>query len=314
VFIARAGGARQARAVVRVSPLITLDARAAGTQISTRGGLARSAASTRISFSGSVSPASSGARVALQVEYAGVGERWRTVAFTRVAPDGSYSVAHHFRRPGEVSVRTRVHVRGLAAAASAPLTLEIVQAQSPQLTIEASADPVLSGSAVTVSGVTAGAPSQHVALLARVPGHPWTVVAEGTTDEHGGYSFTQTPLQNTGYRARTAAAESATLFEGVQYPLAPVTPTSPLATGEPVTFSGTVSGAPVGKQVRLERQNAAGTSFHVIGSAAVDATSAYSIPHTFQAAGTFTLRVQVPADQQTIGTTSPTFTITVTGP
>jgi hypothetical protein len=328
VFLVRLAGAHGARAAVKVAPSITLVGPTAGAQPTARGG-ARLRGSGRLAFSGTVTPAAAGTRVALQRRYTATGEPWRTVAFAHTDANGSFSVAHGFRTAGSVEVRAVARPPGDVAGTSNPLTYVIEQAQNPQLTIHASADPVSPGESLTISGVAAGWAGHQVTLLARTAGRPFTIASTTTADAGGAYSFTVAPLASTSYRA-VAGAASATLFEGVRDVLTaalstsgPGSPPSPAAgvgteatieVGEELVFSGTLTGAAAGQAVYLQRELPSGVQFHTVASTTVDATSAYAFTYAFDAPGTWVMRVKVPAGPQSLASASATFTIHVERP
>ncbi len=301
-----------AHTVVKVAPRVTLSAPSPlDAKATSAGGPHR--APTTATFTGTVSPAEAGARVALQVAYAASGERWRAVAFGRVAADGSYSITHTFRVTGEASVRTVVRTGKLMVPGiSEPVAYEVPQPQNAQLTIETSADPISYGQPVTISGHAAGAPHQTITLLASTDGGAFRVVATSTTDESDDYTFTQEPLQRTCYRVTDATAHSTTLLQGVGFVLSTTATSATIAAGEQLTFSGTLAPASGGQAVYLERGSAAGTGFHVVGTGLVDAAAEYQIPYTFGRLGANVMRVNVPGNGRFGGTTSATFTITVT--
>lgn len=314
VFIARAPGGQRARVVVKVAPMVTLSG-PSGAQLATRTGAGAAAARhNRFTFTGTVSPVAAGERVTLQREYGATDEQWHPIAFARVLQDGSFSISHGFRTPGEVSVRVVVHPKGEIAGASEALTYMVAQAQNPQLTIAASADPVSSGQPLKITGVAQGAPGQSVKLLARTPGHPFASVAETSTDEAGAYEFTVSPAQSTTYRVSSFTAISTPLFEGVKYDLTLATPPADLAAGTPLSLTGTVAPAHPGQVVFLERENISGTGFRLLDSAIVAADGSYSITHVFTRQGSWTLRVRVPADAESQGSTSAPFVLAVGAP
>jgi hypothetical protein len=314
IFIARAPGGQRARVAVKVAPMVTLSG-PSGAQLATRTGAgAAGARHNRFTFTGTVTPVAAGARVTLQREYGATDEQWHPIAFARVQEDGSFSVSHGFRTPGQVSVRVVVHPKGEIAGASEPLTYVIAQAQNPQLTIASSADPVASGQPVQITGVALGAPGQSVKLLARTPGHPFAPIAEASTDEAGAYQFTVSPLQSTTYRVSSATTISTPLFEAVKYDLTLATPPSGVAAGTPLTLTGTLLPAQPGQVVFLERENVSGTGFRLLDSAIVAADGSYSITHTFTRQGSWTLRVRVPADSESQGSTSAPFALAVSAP
>jgi hypothetical protein len=312
VFQARVGRHR-ARVSVKVGPAVTLSILPGATQASAAASQPRAQAHTRTTFTGTVSPVVTGALVALQVAYGASGERWRSVAYGHVAADGSYSIAHSFKTPGLTSVRTLVHLgRHYAAAVSESLSYEVPQPQNPQLSIQASADPLVYGQSLTISGVAAGAAGQPVTLLARTAGGAFTEVAKTTTEADGDYSFMQMPLQSTYYRVSDAAAQSTALVEGVAFALTSTPPPTTAEAGQLVSFSGTLSPAPVGQVVYLEREYPSGVGFHVIGQTKVAANSEYLIEQAFDRA-TIVLRVRAPGDGQFLETTGAPFTLTVAG-
>jgi hypothetical protein len=303
-------GRRHARAAVRVAAHVTIAAAPASAQVSAAGGRSRLSRRAWTTFTGTVSPLDTGALVALQVADAVSGERWRSVAFGHVAADGSYSIAHSFRTPGEVSVRTIVRARGLnVPAVSEPLSLEVSQPQNPQLTIESSADPLTYGATVTISGVAAGAAGQTVTLLARTRGGSFVAVAETTTDEGGEYSFTQTPLASSDYRVIDAGARSTVLPEDVAFALSTEPVPSTVGVGETLTISGTLTPAPVGQPAYLEREYSSGVGFHVVDVGTVNANSQFAIAYTFESAGTSVFRVKVPGDGQLQASAGAPFTV-----
>jgi hypothetical protein len=310
VFQVQAGNHR-ARVAVKVAPAITL-------ALSSPGALASSAGSHRARsialFTGTVTPAAPGALVALQVAYGATGEDWHSVAWAHVTDEGTYSIPHAFRIPGETSVRTILHSgRGHAVAASEPLSYSVAGPQNAQLTIASSADPLPAGSPVTISGVAAGTAGQTVKLLARTPGGTFAPIAEATTDPSGNYTFAETPEENTFYRVSDAATQSSILFQGVGFALASDPLPTGLQAGTPALFTGSVGGAPAGATVYLEQRNPSGIHFHVIGTGTVDASSHYSISHTFTRAGSVLARIRVPGAGVHASTAGAPFTLEVAG-
>jgi hypothetical protein len=310
VFQVQAGNHR-AHVAVKVAPAITL-------ALSSPGALASSTGSHRTRtvavFTGTVTPAAPGALVALQVAYGATGEDWHSVAWAHVTAEGTYSIPHAFRIPGETSVRTILHSgRGHAVAASEPLSYPVVGPQNAQLTIQSSADPLPAGSPVTISGVAAGAAGQTVKLLARTPGGTFALLAEATTDPSGDYAFPETPAENTFYRVTDAATQSSILFQGVGFALASDPAPTEAQAGTPALFTGAVGGAPAGTIVYLEQRNPSGIHFHVIGSGTVEASSQYSIAHTFTHAGSVLARIRVPGAGTHASTAGAPFTLEVAG-
>jgi hypothetical protein len=305
-------GHRGARSVVKVAPVVTLSGPSPAAILSAVSGHSLGARPARATFIGTVKPGDAGGRVALQVAYAASGEAWRTVSFATVGADDSYSLTHRFRTAGQASVRVLVHMRGRnVAAASEPLTYEVVQVQNPKLTISSSAVPVTYGQPTTIGGVAAEAASQTVTLLARTHSGNFAPVATTTSDVNGNYSFLETPTQGTYYRVSAGAVYSTVLYEGVKRALTLDPPPSTTQAGQPITFTGSVTPADEGQTVYAERQNASGIGFHIVASATIGA-SGYSITHVFVNAGSYTMRIRVPGDLALQSTTSAPFSFEVT--
>ena len=198
-----------------------------------------------------------------------------------------------------------------AAGASTPISLEISQRQNPSLTINSSADPISYGGSITITGVAAGAPSQPLTLMARVPGAKFAPVAT-TTTSGGKYTFAQSPLRNTFYQVTSAATKSSILFEGVKYMLTAAPLALTAQQGQTLTFTGKVSPAHAGHVIYLERQGPAGIGFFVAEEGTVSALGTYSISHTFFGAGTMKLRVKIPGDPENQGVAGQLFEANVT--
>ncbi len=317
VFYVRSDGAKSAHVSVKVTPQVTIDAPAAGTQLLV--GAAHTAGdspvdSGAVTFTGTVSPADAGATVALQREYRG--EAWHHIGVGQVNAEGGYSIAHTFFRAGEATIRVVVHSHGLYMnSASAPVTYQISRRRSRKVTIQVSADPIAYGLGVTISGIVAGADDQPVTLLAQTPEGTFAPLASGVTGSGGEYSFLESPLQTTRYRVTSASASSANLSEGVTYALTPTPSAATVQAGEPIAFTGTVTPAHQGQPVALEQQYASGLGYHAIATGVVSSGSTYSIAHTFTGAGAELLRIRVQEDAaspQIQGVASAAFKLEVT--
>jgi hypothetical protein len=315
-FYVRAHGAQSGRRRVRVEALVTLDGPASGSQLLT-------GAPNKVTFTGTVSPADGGARVILQRQNALTGNEWRRIGSGIVGPEGAFTIEHTFVVPGDANIRALVRSQGRNAASfSNELSYEISQAQNPQLTINASANPIEYGQSVTISGVAAGLANQPVELLSRVRHqHGFTQVAQTTTNAGGEYTFpAQAPTHSAFYEVRTGAKvtpveRSAVLFEGVKDVLtASVSPSTTVQAGQELTFSGTVTPAHQAPHIiYLERQNASGQGFHVVNIGSIGAGSTtYSLAYRIYAPGTRVFRVRIPGGPDNEGAVSQTITITIT--
>jgi hypothetical protein len=323
-FYVRSHGAQSGRRRLRVAALVTLTGPAEGTQIET--GVAH-----RQTFSGTVNPTDAGARVILQRENAVTGDEWHRIGFGSVDASGNYTITHTFRVPGDASIRVLVRSDGLnIPSPSNELEYDISQAQNPSLEISSSADPITYGQPVTISGVLAGATtSQPVTLEARtVHQLGFAPIAEVSTGAGGSYSFpAQMPVNSTLYRVIAAdpscyapgpalrackALKSAVLYEGVKDVLTAEVSPSTVQAGQALTFSGTVAPDHSGHVIYLERQNAAGTGFHVVQISYVLPDSTYSIVHQVYVPGTKVFRIDIPGGPDNGRAVSQLFTIVVT--
>jgi hypothetical protein len=281
-------------------------------------------------------------RVAAQVTLAGPPEgtqlltgapnkvEWRRIDHGTVGAGGVFTIVHRFLVPGDANLRVIVRSDGVnIPSESNVLTYEVSQAQNPQLTIDASSDPISYGQSVTISGIATGAANAPVTLLARtVRQHGFAPVAEVSTNAGGEYTFpAQSPVNSNFYRVTTAnppcpgprgracsasADRSAVLYEGVKDVLTAAVSQSTIQAGQTLTFKGTVAPDHTGHIVYLERQNVGSGNFHVVEVATVGTGSAYSISHTVYAAGTKVYRVRIPGGPENEGAASSPFTIQVT--
>jgi hypothetical protein len=311
-FYATAEGSASASTSVKVAPLVTLSAPAAGTQLFIGGAptaRASTVAASGVTFSGSVSPAAAGTTVTLQREFRR--EAWHRIGVGQVDSEGNYSIIHTFERPGEANIRVVLHAHGLdLTSASKPVRYQISRRRSKHVTIQASADPVAYGSSVTVSGTVAGALNQSVTLWAQTRGGAFAPVAT-TTASGNEYSFSESPLQSTRYRVSSAFARSAALLESVTYALTPEPFAFSAPAGEQLNFTGTLTPSHEGQAVDLEQQETAGLEYHVIAVGSVS-SSAYSITHTFATAGSELLRISVPGTTEIQSVMSAPFGLAIT--
>jgi hypothetical protein len=322
-FYVVVGSAKSASKTVRVSAQVTVAGPTENSQILTN---LKTGRPNSVKFTGSVSPGDKGATVVLQRQNALTGNEWHRIQLGVVQPNGTFSITHAFVVPGPANIR--VLIRGghrNVPSASNILNYEISQSENPQLTIQSSSDPIAYGGSAAISGTVAGAANTQVTLLAHTAGqHTFAPVAEVKTDGTGNYSFpAQSPLDSTFYRVQGAGKSSTVLYEAVKDVLtAGLTSGSLTATGDALTiqagqtltFSGAVTPDHTSHVIYLERENAAGTSFHVVEVAVIGAGSTYTISHTVYTPGTSVFRVKIPGDPQNAGAVSPDFTVTSTPP
>jgi hypothetical protein len=290
----------------------------------------------RVTFTGTVSPADVGARVILQRQNATTGTRWHRIDSGVVGPDGAFTIVHTFIVPGDANIRVLVRSQGRnIPSPSDVLAYVISQAQNPALTIAASADPIVFGGSVVISGKLEGGASQPVTLMARTAREQsFTPIAEVTTNGSGEYSFpAQAPVNSTFYRVvahksvcpppkpgeptcdlvRLARrVSSAVLYEGVKDVLTAQVSATSIPAGSAVVFSGTVAPDHTGHVVYLERRNASINGFHVVQVATIGASSTYSISHRIYDTHSQVFRVYIPGGPENQGAASQLFTIEVT--
>ena len=320
-FHVRSHGTRSVTRRVSVAAQVTLSGPAEGQLLT--------GFPNRVTFTGTVSPADVGARVILQRQNAATGSDWHHIDSGLVDAAGNFTIVHTFIVPGDANVRVLVRSqRRNIPSVSNVLAYSISQAQSSALTIQASADPIAFGEAVTISGKLTAGPNQPVTLLARGRNqHGFAAIAQVSTDAEGAYSFpAQAPVNSTFYRVQSGGCRSmppnseckarrlssAVLYEGVKDVLTAQVSATTVQAGQSVTFSGTVSPDHTGHAIYLERQNAHDPGFHVIQASFVGAGSAYSIIHQLYVPGTKVLRVSIPGGPENQGASSAPFTIQVT--
>lgn len=289
----------------RVFALVTLSGPADGSNLQT--GRAH-----RVTFTGTVSPFRVGDRVVLQRQSSQNGGGWHRIDATRVRRGGTFTIVHTFRMPGSADIRVLVHrtSRNIASVSNV-LSYEISQAENPALTLNTSADPIVVGHSVTLSGTLQGGAGQQLTLFAKTAGQGLTPVDTTTAGSGGAYSFVQTPLHNTIYVVKGGGRSSAQLFEGVRFLLTASETPSTVSSGQAVTFSGTVAPDASGHLVYLQRQNAKGTGFHTVQVARVGQGSVYSISRRLFVPGTKVFRVFVPGGPLNQSAASQAFTVTV---
>ena len=118
-------------------------------------------------------------------------------------------------------------------------------------------------------------------------------------------------MNSTLYRVKASGQKSAVLYEGVKDVLtAEVSPTTVQA-GEALTFKGMVTPDQTGHIIYLERQNAAGTAFHVVQVGHVLPGSVYSIVHQVYVPGSKVFRVDIPGGPDNGRAVSQLFTVQV---
>ena len=274
-------------------------------------------------FTGNIEPDHPFDRVVLQ-QRNGSGDDWHTIASGFTRGNSTYRLTHRWSLPGVYELRTVMvgddrNVRSY----SDEVTVTVEQAQRPYFSIETATPVIDYGDSTTIAGVLdkvgTSTPDANVpvTLLERPAGSSsWTAIANQATGNLGGYSFTESPQQNTLYEVRVtlkASRHTAVLFEAVR-DVVTATPSSTSApAGSTITFSGTVLPGQSGTVVYLQRLGKDG-DWHTVKVGHLNGGSGYSIAWTLGDVGTQTFRTKVLSDVHNAGGASPQMAITVTAP
>jgi hypothetical protein len=225
------------------------------------------------------------------------GDRWRTVDAGRVKIGGNFAIFHRFGTPGSRTVRVLLPAdRFNLQSSSSPTSIDIQQAQNPRFTLVPSASSIVVGASVTLAGKIAApnAANAPVTLYSKDATHGYRPVASTTSGADGSYSFTQTPIYNTIYQARSGARRHSAMVNVGVHDAVSVTPSATTATvGTRITFTGTVAPPKAGHIIYLQRLGDDG-AFHTIEVGRVGPGSSYTLAHTVTSAGTKVFRVLVP--------------------
>jgi hypothetical protein len=273
-----------------------------------------------VTFGGTVAPRHTGERVVIERQVGATGTSWRRVGSAIIEPGGTFSFTRTFARPSELGPATFRAVlpaddRNIRSF-SEPVQVTIQQAENADLTLMPSSPVVVVNQPVVLTGklltpVSGGVGGQLVTLYARTHGNHFSAVATATSNPEGGFSFTQTPINNTAYRVRAGGRVSAPVFEGVRDTISATPSATAGEVGQRITVSGLVTPAHVGDIVYLQLLNSAG-HYQTIQVAFLGAGSTYSMLHQLQSAGSKTYRVYIPGDSENLGAASEPFTVNVT--
>jgi hypothetical protein len=208
----------------------------------------------------------------------------------------------------------------LTALALTPAAASAAAHPSPSgshtLSISVSENPIVEGQPIVIYGRLSGPNDggRTVVLYHRTPySSNFTPVQQTSTDPAGYYAFSRLPekvLTNRDWYVHSLGARSATVHEHVY---AQVTITGSVPAGSvvqtgphnSVTFSGTVTPANSGQEIRLQRQDASGgEDWHTIQIGRILPGGSYSIVHNFRFPGDANIRVLMPHDGLNIASPS----------
>ncbi|HEY0517082.1 MAG TPA: hypothetical protein VGD00_08180 [Solirubrobacteraceae bacterium] len=308
-FYAAVNGVSSDHRQVKVAPQVSFEGPPENRSLFT--GLA--AAKTNL-FSGTVNPKEAGLLVVLQREDAVRGTEWHRIAATTTDAQGNYAFTKRFLVAGASSLRIVVRSNHrLVAGFSTVRSYDISQAQNPSLLIISTTNPIALAGTTVIEGNAPGLPNTMLTLQGHPAHQKFANVATTTTDSTGHYSFApQAPALSTFYRVTGPGRTSAVLYQGVKYVLTATPSATSVTSGQPITFTGTVSPARAGHEIWIEKQNIFGTGFHPVAVGSVNADGSYSITRAFFAPGSDVLRVKIPGDPENGGTASAPVTVTVT--
>jgi hypothetical protein len=188
------------------------------------------------------------------------------------------------------------------------------------LTINAIPNPIDAGEGVFIYGHLNVGPvgDQTIVLYHHLAGsgRGYTKVGQTTTDSRGFYEFTRAEdvvMTNRSWFAREQGAHrihSRTVFERVSALVSMTASTTTAVTGQPVTFTGTVTPNHAGERVILQQQDNAG-NWRDLKSGRLDGGSNYSIIYRWRFAGDHTVRVLFPRDARNIAGSANPVTVAV---
>ena len=188
------------------------------------------------------------------------------------------------------------------------------------LTIAAVPNPIDAGDGVFIYGQLNATPvgGQTIVLYHHLAGSGlgYTKVGRTTTDSHGFYEFTRAEgvvMTNRSWFVREQGIHqihSRTVFERVSALVSLAAGTTTAVTGQPVTFTGSVTPNHAFERVVLQEQGADG-NWRDLKSGRLDAGSNYSITYRWRFAGDHTVRVLFPSDFRNIAGSANPVTVAV---
>jgi hypothetical protein len=188
------------------------------------------------------------------------------------------------------------------------------------LTINAIPNPIDAGEGVFIYGHLNVAPvgGQTIILYHHLAGTNlgYTKVGQTTTDSRGFYEFTRAEdvvLTNRSWFVREQGAHfihSRTVFERVSALVSLSASTTTAVTGQPVTFTGSVTPNHAFERVILQEQNSNG-NWRDLRNGRLDGGSNYSITYAWRFAGDHTVRVLFPSDARNIAGSANPVTVAV---
>ena len=252
----------------------------------------------QVAFNGAVTPAGVhvGDRIYLQQQVGANGNSWKTVDRARVRANGVYTDQPPLPAPGLEDAPDPAEARQVQPAdhvvprlgghrAGAEPAVHALRGQRPHRR-----------GRLGQPDRHAGRVEQHRAGRSRLRARPEGRLqgGRGHVDRHvRELQFTQSPINNTVYEARSGKRHSALLFEGVRDVVSVTPDHTTTVVGGVIKFEGSVLPNKAGHMIYLEQKGDDG-AFHVVQVRRVRANSSYTLTHRFHSTGTKVFRVLIP--------------------
>jgi hypothetical protein len=221
-------------------------------------------------------------------------------------------------------MRPRLAVLAIVVTTLVAIAIPSVVTAAPRhnrgLTINAIPNPIDAGEGVFIYGHLNVGPvgGQTIILYHHLAGsgRGYTRVGRTTTDSHGFYEFTRVEdvvMTNRSWFVREAGIHqihSRTVFERVAALISMSASTTSAVTGQPVTFTGSVTPNHAGERVILQEENKAG-DWRALKGGRLDGRSNYSITYRWRFAGDHTVRVLFRRDARNIAAAANPVTVAV---
>jgi hypothetical protein len=206
-------------------------------------------------------------------------------------------------------------------AVAVPSVVTAAPVHNRGLTINAIPNPLpQAGDGVFIYGYLHVGPvgGQTIVLYHHLAGSGlgYTRIGQTTTDSHGFYEFTRAEdvvMTNRSWFVREAGIHqihSRTVFERVSASVNMAASTTTAVTGQPVTFTGSVTPNHAFERVILQEETASG-DWRDLKSGRLDGGSNYSITYPWRFAGDHTVRVLFPSDIRNIAGSANPVTVAV---
>jgi hypothetical protein len=186
------------------------------------------------------------------------------------------------------------------------------------LTINATPNPIVAGQGVLIYGQLKGSPvqGQPILLYHRVGlQRHFSLIGHTTTDQFGFYKFTREEgvvVSNRSWFVRgPSSSHSRTVHERVSALVSIAADKATSDTGQPVTFTGTVSPNHRFQRVLLQEQVGSSDDWKTLKAGFLNGSSIYSISYRWRVSGDRDVRVVLPGDTRNIRSESDALTVSI---